>query len=208
MSVSTRRRPAAAAPPPGLAIVYRALTDLSPYARNARTHKPAQIAKLKVSLLQYGWTNPLLIAETPKGATLIAGHGRLIAALELRDEGKCPPLTPSIDQAPTVDLSHLSPTQRRGYVLADNRLAIEAGWNRELLASEFKGLELDGFDILFTGFTKDEVKRANGTRWNANSGLGPGMAYQVVVDANDEQHQAALLKRFKAEGLKCKPIIL
>src|SRR5277367_6260816 len=92
-----------------LAIRYRRLAELVPYERNARTHPAVQIAKLRASLAEFGWTNPILTAD----GAVIAGHGRLAAALEMQRDGQPIPRHPDPAQAPTIDLSHLSPEQRR-----------------------------------------------------------------------------------------------
>lgn len=141
-----------------LAVRYVPLDSLRPYTRNARTHSAAQIEKLKSSMLEFGWTVPMCVA----GSEMIAGHGRLLAAIALRDAGR--PIPGNADPAlgPVVDLSHLSPTQRRAYVVADNRLALDAGWDNDLLAAELTGLKLDGFDLGVIGFELPELSRLLG----------------------------------------------
>jgi ParB-like chromosome segregation protein Spo0J len=138
-----------------LAVTYRPLADLVPYARNARRHSPTQIQKIKASLTEFGWANAMLVAENE----MIAGHARLAAALELLTEGKPIPHTADPAQGPTIDLSHLSPAQRRAYILADNRLAEEAVWDLDLLRIEFTGLgpQGDGFDLSLAGFNMGEI---------------------------------------------------
>jgi DNA modification methylase len=139
--------------PEGLAITYKPLGDLRRAERNPRTHSAAQIEKIKRSLMRFGWTNSLLIAD----GTIIAGHGRYAAALELAAEGKKPKRTPKLDMAPTVDLSHLNARERQAYILADNRIALDSGWDMDLLAGELEDLKLDGFDLLDAGFEMDEL---------------------------------------------------
>ena len=119
-----------------LAIQYREVQDLIPYARNARTHSPAQVAEIAGSIREFGFTNPVLI--DPEGG-IIAGHGRVLAARQLE-----------MDQIPTICLSGLSETQRRAYRITDNQMALNAGWDPELL--RLGELELDGFDLSLTGF--------------------------------------------------------
>jgi len=147
-----RRRRAA---PDGrqIAVAYRPLRDLAPYIRNARTHTPAQIAKLRASLARFGWTNPMLIA----GGNLIAGHARLAAAIAMANDGE--PVAGNADpwQGPTIDLSHLTAAERRAYVIADNRLALDAGWDLELLRGEFEDMQLEGLDLSLTGFDLAEI---------------------------------------------------
>lgn len=143
-----------------LSVRYVPLDSLRPYARNARTHSNAQLAKLAASLQEFGWTVPMAVA----GSEMIAGHGRLAAAITLRDEGKLIPGLADPRLGPVIDLSHLSPQQRRAYVVADNRLALDAGWDLELLAAELEGLKLDGFNLGLTGFDLPELDRMFGGR--------------------------------------------
>ena len=111
---------------------------LIPYARNPRTHSDAQIAQLAASIREFGFNNPILV-DTNAG--IIAGHGRLLAARKLQ-----------LDQVPVIVLDHLSETQRRAYILADNRLAMSAGWDEELLMLELQELNAADFDLSLTGF--------------------------------------------------------
>jgi hypothetical protein len=189
-----------------LAIVYRALRELLPYVGNSRTHTARQIAKLTASLARFGWTNPILIADNG----IIAGHARLRAAIGMAEKGAAIPRNPDPWAAPTIDLSALSPEERRAYVIADNRLAEDAGWDRDLLLSEMTGLRDGGFDLSLTGFNTIELTTMFGTD---NSGAGgqqldDGMQFQVIVECDGEAHQAAMMERLKAEGLKCRPLIL
>ncbi len=128
-----------------LAVVERPIADLHDNPRNARTHTPSQIRQIADSIKTFGFTNPILIDEVD---TVIAGHGRLAAARLL-----------GFEQIPTIRLNDMSETQIRAYVIADNRLAENAGWDRELLAIEFQYLsELDlDFDATVTGFEIPEI---------------------------------------------------
>jgi hypothetical protein len=156
-----------------LAITYRPLASLVPYARNARKHTPTQIGKIKASLLEFGWANAMLVAENQ----MVAGHARLAAALELLAEGQTVRGMVDPTLGPTIDLSHLSPAQRRAYVLADNRLAEEAVWDLDLLRGEFEGLQMDGgFDLSLAGFAGDEVNAIMG-------GWKPDFARHDATDA-------------------------
>ena len=130
---------------PTLQIEYRAIDALLPYARNPRTHSPAQIAKIAASIVEFGWTQPILV----DGANgIIAGHGRLAAARSLH-----------LEEVPVIELAHLTPTQKRAYVIADNRLALDAGWDEELLALELEELCEAGFDLVLTGFEDAELEQ-------------------------------------------------
>ncbi len=116
---------------------------LRPYAGNARTHDAAQVTKIAASIAEFGFTNPILV-DGEDG--IIAGHGRLMGAIEL-----------GLREVPVIVLAHLSDAQRRAYVLADNRLALDAGWDEGMLAAELAALQADGFDLELTGFTDDEL---------------------------------------------------
>lgn len=119
------------------------LSSLIPYARNSRTHSDAQVSQIAASIKEFGFTNPILIDET---GGIIAGHGRVLAAQKL-----------GLKAVPAITLSHLSETQRRAYVIADNKLALNAGWDDEMLRLEFSDLEQAGFDLELTGFSLDEI---------------------------------------------------
>ncbi len=124
-------------------IVSRKVDDLIPYARNSRTHSDAQVAQIAASVREFGWTNPVLV-DGENG--IIAGHGRVLAARKL-----------GMAEVPCIELAGLSDTQRRAYIIADNKLALNGGWDDELLAIEFSELADAGFDNLLTGFTQDEI---------------------------------------------------
>jgi DNA modification methylase len=126
-----------------LSVIYQPVADLIPYVSNARTHSEDQVAQIAASIREFGFTNPILV-DSSKG--IIAGHGRLQAARKL-----------GMDTVPTIELHGLSDTQRRAYILADNKLALNAGWDNDLLALELGDLaELD-FDLSLVGFNDDEL---------------------------------------------------
>jgi len=129
----------------GLSIVYCDPRTLTPSAVNSRTHTPKQIAQIAQSIRSFGFNNPVLLDSAGQ---IVAGHGRVLAAISL-----------GIAAVPTVRLDHLSPSQKRAYVIADNRLAELAGWDEGLLAIELKGLlELNlEFDIADIGFDLPEI---------------------------------------------------
>ena len=119
------------------------LDRLMPYAKNARTHSDAQVAQIAASIVEFGFTAPILVSED---GGILAGHGRLAAAQKL-----------ALDVVPVVVLDHLTPIQRRAYILADNQLALQAGWDEELLASELADLSEAGFDLALAGFSDEEL---------------------------------------------------
>ncbi len=127
-----------------LNVEYRKVEALIPYARNPRTHNDEQVAKIAASIVEYGWTNPVLV-DGDNG--IIAGHGRLAAAHKL-----------GLTEVPVIELAHLSPTQKRAYVISDNRLALDAGWDDAMLALELAELSEAGFDLALTGFEDDEIE--------------------------------------------------
>lgn len=124
-------------------IEHIGVTDLIPYARNSRTHSDEQVAQVAASIREFGFTNPILIADDN---TIIAGHCRLLAAQRS-----------GLETVPCIRLAHMSEAQRRAYVIADNKLALNAGWDEELLALELGALRDDGFDVALTGFSDDEI---------------------------------------------------
>ena len=127
----------------GLRIAQRQIGDLVPYARNARTHSPGQVALIAGSIREFGFTNPVLV----DGANgIIAGHGRVMAARQL-----------GLETVPVIELAHLTEAQKRAYVLADNRLAEAAGWDRDLLAIEVADLSTLGVDLAGLGFDAGEI---------------------------------------------------
>ncbi len=119
------------------------LDRLRPYERNARTHSPEQVAQIAASIQEFGFTNPLLV-DSDDG--ILAGHGRLAAAKDM-----------GLAEVPVIVLDHLTPTQRRAYILADNQLALNAGWDTELLQQEIVGLNLADFDLSLLGFDEDRI---------------------------------------------------
>lgn len=119
-------------------IEQRSVAELIPYAANSRTHSDAQVAQIAASIREFGWTVPILISGDN---TIIAGHGRLLAARKL-----------GMDEVPAIILDHLSKAQQRALVIADNQLALNAGWDMDMLKAEIEDLNLDGFDLDLLGF--------------------------------------------------------
>jgi DNA modification methylase len=119
------------------------VAKLIPYARNARTHSDEQVAQIAASIAEFGFTNPILVGAD---GVIVAGHGRLAAAQKL-----------AMEMVPVVVLEHLSPTQRRALVIADNRIAENAGWDETMLRLEMEALQLDDFDMSLTGFDADAL---------------------------------------------------
>ena len=121
-----------------------AVERLVPYAKNARTHSPEQVAQIGASIVEFGFNAPILVDSN---AGIIAGHGRLLAARKL-----------GLQEVPVVVLDHLTDTQRRAYIIADNRLAENAGWDEKLLAAELADLEREGLNLTLVGFSDAELE--------------------------------------------------
>lgn len=119
------------------------IDKLVPYARNSRTHSPEQVDKIAASIGEFGFLNPV-ITDGKNG--IVAGHGRVLAAQKL-----------GMKELPTIDAAHLTEAQRRAYVIADNRLALDAGWDDEMLRVELADLDGLDFDLSLTGFDLDEI---------------------------------------------------
>ena len=121
------------------------LDRLIPHARNARTHSEAQVAQIAGSIAEFGFVNPVLVGED---GVLVAGHGRVLAARKL-----------GLAEAPVIVLTHLTPLQRRALMIADNQIALNAGWDEELLSAELASLKEDAFDLDLLGFDDDDLDR-------------------------------------------------
>lgn len=119
------------------------VSELIPYVRNARTHSEAQVAQIAASIREFGFLSPILVAEDN---TILAGHGRLAAALKL-----------GLKKVPCVKENHLTETQKRAYIIADNKLSLNAGWDSELLAVELSELEGADFNLDLLGFDEAEL---------------------------------------------------
>lgn len=121
-----------------ISIRYVSVADLIPYAANSRTHSDEQVTQIAASIREFGFTNPILINSEK---TIIAGHGRLMAAKKL-----------GLEQVPAITLDHLNKAQQKALVIADNQLALNAGWNMDMLKAEIEGLVLEDFDLELLGF--------------------------------------------------------
>src|SRR3954464_11815910 len=121
------------------------LDRLIPHARNARTHSEAQVAQIAGSIAEFGFVNPVLVGDD---GVIVAGHGRVLAERKL-----------GLSDAPVIVLAHLSPTQRRALMIADNRIADNAGWDDEMLAAEMAALRDEDVDLALLGFDEAELDR-------------------------------------------------
>lgn len=123
-------------------IDYLLVNTLIPYANNARTHDDAMVAQLAASIKEFGFRNPILV----DGVGIIAGHGRLLAARKL-----------GLDKVPTIDCSDMTETQKKAYIIADNKLALNSGWDTNLLSLELQELDTNGFNLELLGFDSKEL---------------------------------------------------
>lgn len=158
---------------------------LQPYAKNARVHSTEQVAQIAASITEFGFVNPILV-DGKDG--IIAGHGRLAAAREL-----------ALDVVPVVVLDHLTPAQRKAYVLADNRLAENAEWDPQLLQEELVSLNLQNYDLGVLGWSDEELAEimepdleedgGSGEGDGETRGLGtPVISYNIIFDDEQQQH--------------------
>lgn len=124
-------------------ITQKKVTELIPYVNNSRTHSDTQVAQIAASIKEFGWTNPILVDGTNG---IIAGHGRLLAARKL-----------GYEEVPTIELADLTENQKKAYIIADNKLALNAGWDDDLLKIELQELLSEGFAIDILGFDQSEL---------------------------------------------------
>jgi ParB family chromosome partitioning protein len=162
---------------------------LKAYDSNARTHSPEQVAQIAASMVEFGFTNPVLI---DKRGTIVAGHGRVEAARSL-----------GLEEVPCIRLEHLTEDQVRAYCLADNKLALNAGWDDAMLKAELDILKEEGFNMDLTGFTDAEVEKILG-QFDAEAGEMPELSDEdrqpfqqktfVLHDEQAEEVEAAIAK--------------
>ena len=190
---------AASLPPikawPADKVERRKTRDLVPCARNSRTHSKEQIEQIAASIAEWGFTNPVLIAED---GTIIAGHGRVMAAKKL-----------GLDEVPTMMATGWSEDQKRAYVIADNKLTLNAGWDEDLLQTEFADLTASGFDVSLIGFAPGELE---GIKPPAPGGIEDPPSskyteqYGVIVICGNEDEQQETYERFQNEGFNCRVV--
>nr|DAW29171.1 MAG TPA: adenine specific DNA methyltransferase [Caudoviricetes sp.] len=150
------------------------IAKLIPYINNARTHSPKQVTKLRASLREFGFVNPVIIDAD---YNVIAGHGRLMAA---KEEG--------IQEIPCVFVDYLTDAQKKAYILADNRMAMDAGWDEELLRVEIEALQGENFDVSLTGFSDDDLA-------DLFAGDSKSDAKDDDFDLNDALEKAAFVEK-------------
>ncbi|CAB4130403.1 ParB/Sulfiredoxin [uncultured Caudovirales phage] len=184
--------------PKTLAITYRSVDDLIPFAKNSRTHSDEQVLQIAASIREFGFTNPVLVDEEDG---IIAGHGRVMAARRLK-----------LKEVPTILLAGLTESQKRAYVIADNKLALNAGWDEELLAVELGDLRAGGFDIGLTGFDVAEIEKMLGKLGTPDAGGGADESenyaaqFAVIVTCKDEANQEEVFNKLSDLGFNCKVV--
>jgi len=174
-------------------ITQKKVDELIPYARNARTHSEEQIAQIAASIREFGWTNPILI-DGKNG--IIAGHGRLAAARKL-----------GLDEIPVIELEHLTETQKKALILADNKLALNSGWDNDMLMFELKELNLDGFDLELVGFDSIELAKIFDEEEEKKDELKEqsyNEVFNIIIECADEAEQEKIFNRLDSEGYKCR----
>lgn len=144
------------------------INNLMPYARNSRTHSEEQVLQIASSIKEFGFNNPVLIDQD---GGIIAGHGRVLAARKI-----------GLEKVPTIKLAHLTETQKRAYIIADNKIALNAGWDDEMLKLEIEELNLADFDIDLVGFSEEELAELLDDSEEERPGLTEDDAVPKIVD--------------------------
>lgn len=171
-----------------------ATDELIPYANNSRTHSEKQVGQIAASMREFGWTLPIVVDEAN---TVLAGHGRLLAAKKL---GLC--------ECPVVRVSNLSAAQKKAYTIADNKIAENSGWDKELLNLELDFLHEQEFDLSLLGFKPVEINDLLGIE-QAGKDESDQLArsYSIILDCTGEKHQLELLDEFEGRGIKCRALL-
>lgn len=172
-------------------IVYKKIDDLIPYARNSRTHSEEQINHLASLIKEFGFRGAILV-DGENG--IITGHGRVMACKKL-----------GMTEIPTVDGSDMTPAQRKAYIIADNKVALGAGWDIQMLNLELEELEGEGFDINLLGFDEKELKMFDSDEADIDNTIqDDGNKNMVVVECITEKEAEKLFEELKNRGFDCK----
>jgi len=165
--------------------------DLIPYVNNSRTHSDEQVMQVASSIKEFGFTNPILIDND---GGIIAGHGRLLAAKKL-----------DIDEVPCIRLGYLSEAQRKAYVIADNKLALNSGWDNDLLKIELMQLDSIDFDLNLTGFDLSELANIFDpvTEEIELKEQTYSETFNIIIECDDEQNQESIYNELQEKGYKC-----
>ena len=167
------------------------IEKLIPYVKNSRTHSDEQVAQIAASIKEFGFNNPVLIGSDD---VIIAGHGRVMAARKL-----------GMLEVPCIRLGHLTETQRKAYIIADNRLALNAGWDVDLLTIELKSLAEENFRLDLLGFDAQELaKMFDEVTEDPLKEESYSEVFNVIVECKDEQEQEKVFNRLDSEGYTCR----
>lgn len=166
-----------------------AVEALIPYAKNSRTHSDAQVAQIAASIKEFGWRNPILI-DNENG--IIAGHGRVLAARKL-----------GLDEVPTIDGSDMTEQQKRAFIIADNKIALNAGWDTDLLKFELE--EFDGEFLQLTGFSDKELSNIMGILDEDDIAEPSDESRNIImIDLESERECETLFTELQERGFNCK----
>jgi ParB-like chromosome segregation protein Spo0J len=178
-------------------IETRLVADLIPYAANSRTHSDAQVAQIAASIKEFGWTNPILIDDDN---TIIAGHGRLLAARKL-----------GMEEVPAIILDHLTKAQQRALVIADNQLALNAGWDMNMLKAEIEDLSLEDFNLDLLGFDDKFLDSLNADAFEETriaEEQSVEAVFEIAVTCANEDEQEKVYQILTEQGLKCRVLTM
>lgn len=174
-----------------LQIVYKPTADLIPYVNNSRTHSDEQITQVASSIKEFGFTNPILVDED---GGIIAGHGRLMASKKL-----------GLDEVPTITLHGLTDAQKKAYVIADNKLALNSDWDYEQLQNEINRLAEQDFNLELLGFDQQELAKLFDEQEEVELVEQEySESFSIIIDCEDEQEQERIFNKLDTEGYKCR----
>ena len=174
-------------------IVYKKVNELIPYINNSRTHSEEQVNQIVASINEFGFTNPLLIDEKDN---IIAGHGRLLASKKLK-----------MEEVPCIVLSGLTEAQKKAYIISDNKMALNAGWNEELLKIELENLKELDFDLELTGFCEEELGYILNDGEIEREDLSEKLCEKyeiIIIKCKDELSMQEAYEKLVEEGYECK----
>jgi ParB-like chromosome segregation protein Spo0J len=161
--------------------------------RNAKRHSHEQIAQIAASIKQWGWTMPILVSDSGE---IQAGEGRWLAAKSL-----------DIEDVPVIVARGWSRNKRRAYMLADNRIAENGSWDKDVLAIELGDLRASGFDVTLTGFSQKQIENLLPKDEADGDGLQLGEKFQIIVICENEQQQRQLLDKLHKDGVECRALV-
>ena len=172
-----------------LEIVYKNIDELLPYINNARTHDEMQINQIASSIKEFGFNNPIAIDNDN---VILCGHGRLLGAKKL-----------GLKEVPTVCLSHLTPQEKKAYILADNKIALNSGWDFDLLKLEFEDLKSVDFDLSLTGFSDNDLDFLNDEEENTDLDVLDGFSttYNITIECANLEEAEELKSKLRLDDL-------